>query len=229
MNTNTDQRKKKGMRNRFLTDAQLNEKAADFVQLQNDHESCEQDHVCRVGNLCAEVKVGTNRGGWGKWCERVGIERRWADQHIFVVSKLTPEQLRGVGIAKALLLAQHRNKAAELLQQHEALANMTVKELKETLRGKPKPKAEQEKALPRRQQDQPGYREGLEDGQKAKTLVAWAAGVLFLRPEDIAAGGWEKAQSHYQALKGQLSDDYRSTLDEAMNTLAEELSAPAAA
>ena len=205
------------MGNRFLTAEELDAKGKEFQQLH-------KDFVLSAGLLLAEVKKRTTQGNWGRFCRENGITRRKADQYIFVASSRIADKLQRLGIAKALLLARHEDRARELLK-NEAVAAMTVKDLEAKLRG-----TGTKRAAATRAGKAAGYRQGFADGQNTSALVVWAAGVLFMRPGVLAEPNVRTvAQEHYALLRQLLSNEYHGTLDEALQTLEAETSRTAAA
>jgi hypothetical protein len=206
------------VRNRFLTDEEFEAKAQDFEQLQHDY-------VVRAGALLDEVKKQTSKGKWGEFCRKVGITRRKADQYIFVARSPIAERLQGLGIAKALLLARHKDKA-KLLLRSKAVATMSVKELEAKLRDTPKKKTGAVISAGKAQ----GYREGFADGQNTDALKAWAAGVLLMRPEALdTPSGLNTARERHGVLRQLLGAEYHETLDEAITTLEQGMTRMAAA
>src|ERR1035437_4138459 len=188
------------VRNRFLTDEEFEARAKDFEQLHHDY-------VVQAGALLHEVKKKTSPGKWGEFCRKVGITRRKGDQYIFVARSPLAEKLQGLGIAKALLLARHEEKAKALLKT-KAVSTMSVKELEAKLRGTPTKKKTGAVAHAVKPE---GYPDGFADGQNTDALRAWAAGVLFIRPEALDKPSVLKtAREHHAALRQLLGAEYLS-------------------
>ena len=202
----------------FLTDEEFEARAKDFEQLHHDY-------VVQAGALLHEVKKKTSPGKWGEFCRKVGITRRKGDQYIFVARSPLAEKLQGLGIAKALLLARHEDKAKALLKT-KSVATMSVKDLEAKLRDTPKKKADAVISAAKAQ----GYREGFGDGHDPDALRGWAAGTLHMRPETLATRGFMKtAREHYAALRQVLGTEYHEDLDEAIQILEQEMPRTAAA
>ena len=197
--------------NRFLTDEEFAEKAEEFEQIQ-------QDYVVRAGKLLDEVRKRTNPGRWGQFCREAGITRRSANQYIFVARSPLAQKLQGLGIAKALLLARHEEKAKALLKT-KGVAAMSGAELEAKLRGTPTKKKTGAVAHALKPE---GYPDGFADGQNTDALRAWAAGVLFIRPEALDKPSVLKtAREHHAALRQLLGAEYHGTLDSAIEILEE--------
>src|ERR1035437_6133860 len=207
------------VRNRFLTDEEFEARAKDFEQLHHDY-------VVQAGALLHEVKKKTSPGKWGEFCRKVGITRRKGDQYIFVARSPLAEKLQGLGTAKALLLARHEEKAKALLKT-KAVSTMSVKDLEAKLRGTPTKK----KTVVVIGDGKPkGYREGFADGQHTGALRAWAAGVLFVRPEALATPDFIKiARENHDAFRQLFGAEYHETLDSAIDILEQGMRRMAAA
>jgi hypothetical protein len=193
--------------NRFLTDDEFAAKAKEFEQIH-------RDFVVQAGMLLDEVRKRTKRGKWGQFCEEIRISRRNANGYIFVARSPLAEKLQGLGIAKALLLARHEEKAKALLKT-KAVSTMSVKELEARLRT---PKKKTGAVVP--DVKTKAYRDGFADGQNTDALRAWAAGVLFVRPEALATPDFIKiARENHAAFRQLFGAEYHETLDAAISTL----------
>ena len=197
--------------NRFLTDDEFAAKAKEFEQIH-------RDFVVQAGMLLDEVRKRTKRGKWGQFCEEIRISRRNANGYIFVARSPLAEKLQGLGIAKALLLARHEEKAKALLKT-KAVSTMSVKELEARLRT---PKKKTGAVVP--DVKTKAYREGFADGQNTNALRTWAAGVLFIRPEALdTPGALVTAREHHAAFRQLFGAEYHETLDAAIEILEEEM------
>jgi hypothetical protein len=141
---------------------------------------------------------------------------RKADQYRFVVRSKYASKLQHLGIAKALLLARVPKVAEMLLEKEDVdIGTLPVKDLKAAL-GPTKPPKQTTDAV------SDDYREGFADGQQTTTTRGWAAGVLFLRPAQLAGpDALPLARRHYEMLRNRLGPEMQDTLDEAIQILDE--------
>jgi hypothetical protein len=190
----------KRMRNRIshskMSDEEFRQKLDEFRQLQTD----EVDSVLRRGRVLAEVKERTEPGRWGKFCHQADITRKTADSYIYVARSPYADKLRGLGIARALVIAQHPQKANDLLRRPpvEEIAKMKSRDLQQKLRGGKAP--------------------------QPRTDPKWALGVLRLRPDALK----DKRTMLDQARQSHMTDRQLSTdpellaiLDEAYEVIVE--------
>ena len=179
-----------------LSDEEFRQKLDEFRQLQSD----EVDSVIRRGRFLADVRGRTEPGRWGKFCQQAKITRKTADSYIYVARSPYADKLRGLGIARALVMAQHPAEAAKLLKKYSVgvIAHMKSRELQQKLRGGKAP--------------------------EPRSDLQWALGVLLLRPDAAKSKAtlFDRAREHHMAARQLYTDpELLAIFDEAHEVIVE--------